>query len=136
MLEGIKQNWHEFRQSEPGHRFQEAHDRRQRKHEGHTDFMKPVLILLGAVLAIGGLVLMPAPGPGMIVVVLGLALIGSVNQTIARLLDKGELRVRALTSWAKQRWKDLPTPGKVVLGVLVAAVLAVGGYMAYRLLFA
>ncbi len=42
-----------------------------------------------------GLVLMPAPGPGIIVVMIGFGLLASEFAVIGRWLDRGELKLRA-----------------------------------------
>ncbi len=47
-----------------------------------------------------GLVLMAMPGPGLLVALLGLTLLGSTSLTVARALDRAEL-------WLGPAWKRL-----------------------------
>ncbi len=60
-----------------------------------------VIVVIGLAIALGGLFLVPAPGPGWIVTFLGLGLLGSEFAPIARALDWLELKGRAVGGWAK-----------------------------------
>ncbi|WP_377642282.1 PGPGW domain-containing protein [Oryzobacter terrae] len=59
----------------------------------------------GLVLVVGGLALVPLPGPGWLIVILGIAVWASEFELAARLLTFVKEKVRAWESWAKvQPW--------------------------------
>jgi len=91
-LASLKQPWSEFRRGRPGRRFQDWHERRRGR---SSAFLGACRLVLGLALMLAGLVLMPAPGPGMAVVVLAAVLVARESRTAARLFDAVELRLRA-----------------------------------------
>lgn len=132
MIKSLKKDWHEFSNSRPGERFKERYRRRQRE-PGHI-VKRVVLIILGAVLAVGSLFTAPLPGPGFATVFLGLAILAGELLPAARLLDWSEVRLRRLWRFIQMVWHS-GTPGKVAV-VVVAAVLVISFlYVAYVLLF-
>ncbi len=85
-------------QSPPGRRFQ---DRYQRKQEARGSLWKRcALVCAGVVLALVGTFFLAVPGPGIPILLVGLALIAQESAVAARLLDRAELRLRR---W----WKNL-----------------------------
>ena len=92
-LAGLKQQWQEFRQGEPGKRFQDYYESR---HDQGSAFFSGCRLVLGLVLLLVGLVMMPAPGPGMIVVALAAVMMARESRLAARLFDAIELRLRGL----------------------------------------
>jgi hypothetical protein len=57
-----------------------------------------VKILAGSALIAAGLFMLVAPGPGLLVLVLGGALIAEESAPMARLLDAAEVRIRRAIS--------------------------------------
>jgi uncharacterized protein (TIGR02611 family) len=132
MIGRLKGDWEKFRDSKPGERFKERYHRRQEK-PGHI-VKRVVLIVLGAVLAVGSLFTAPLPGPGFATVFLGLAILGGEVLPAARFLDWGEVRLRQLWQFVESVWRT-SLAGKVSL-VLIAAFLASGFlYFVYLLFF-
>lgn len=125
MLENLKKEWREFREAEPGERFKAYHQRVKRASTGS----RVARIALGLVLAAAGIVMLFVPGPGILFIVFGLACFGGESKWIAGGLDAGELKARAGWHWAKAKWRDLPTWGRVLgiaLVVLVVGAVGVG----------
>lgn len=89
----LKRQWQEFRRSRPGHRFQDYH---RRRHSQGSHALHILGLLLGVVMMLAGVVLMPAPGPGMLVVVLGAVLVARGSRTAALAFDGLELRLHGL----------------------------------------
>jgi uncharacterized protein (TIGR02611 family) len=59
----------------------------------------------GLVLVLGGIALVPLPGPGWLIVILGIAVWASEFEPAARLLDFVKTRVRAWERWVRdQSW--------------------------------
>jgi hypothetical protein len=81
-------------QGTPGRRFQERYLRGRRA--AHSAAKRIAKVATGAVLIAAGIVLLPAPGPGILVVLLGLALVAESSPRVAKTLDRIELRVRGL----------------------------------------
>ncbi|HSW14917.1 MAG TPA: PGPGW domain-containing protein [Solimonas sp.] len=99
MFDNLKQSWQTLRHAPAGERFQQYHAR-SREGRGHG-LMRLFKLLLGVALVLVGLVMMPAPGPGMVVVVVGACVMAGQSRRTARWLDGSELRVRALL----RRWR-------------------------------
>ena len=78
---------------------------------------------VGLVLVLGGFALVPLPGPGWFIVILGIAIWASEFERAARLLEFVKARVRAWEQWlSPQPWW---VKGLVLLGtaLVVAAAL-------------
>ena len=94
MIGKLKTLWQRFRTARPGHRFQTIyHERHKPTTGGH--FSRYILNIAGGVaLVIVGLILVPAPGPGLLIVALGGALLAREFLVVARLLDGVEIKLR------------------------------------------
>ena len=136
MLEKVKENWQEFKESEPGHRFQERYERRQKESHGRLNAGKLLNIVGGLVIAAAGVFFIPAPGPGSMIIFVGLGLIGSEFLPLARFLDWAEVRLRDLAGKANEFWAHASLPLKILIGALLLAVAAALAYGAYLLFFA
>jgi uncharacterized protein (TIGR02611 family) len=79
-----------------------------------------VVGLVGGAVTVLGLVLIPAPGPGWLVVFLGLAILASEFEWAARLLGYAKHQVGRWTDWATSR----PLPIRVLLGLATLVILA------------
>jgi len=95
MLAHLKRQWSDFSKGRPGHRFQDRHEKRKGARAG---FWKPLYLIGGAALCLIGIVLLPAPGPGFIVVFFGGAMLAEESLAAARAFDWLELKVRAVIS--------------------------------------
>jgi uncharacterized protein (TIGR02611 family) len=62
---------------------------------------RAVVFSVGIVLVIGGLVMVPLPGPGWLVVILGLAILASEFEPAQRALDFVKAKVRAWERWVR-----------------------------------
>jgi len=82
--------------------------------------------LLGVALTVGGLLLVPLPGPGWLIVFAGLALLATEFEPARRLLQFGRRQLSAWTAWLGRQ--GLMVRGAVLLGTagcVVAALYAV-----------
>ncbi|MFD8528737.1 TIGR02611 family protein [Streptosporangium canum] len=85
---------------------------------GHLT-LKIVIGVIGAMLVIAGLIMVPFPGPGWLVVFAGLAVLATEFHWARRLLEFGKRTLSAWTTWlGRQGWTVK------ILVVLVAAVAA------------
>lgn len=82
--------------STPGRRFQE----RYRKKQGDSAWKRCAFICAGAVLTLVGVFFLAVPGPGVPILLVGLALLAQTSAAVARGLDRAEVKLRR---W----WKNL-----------------------------
>ncbi len=67
--------------------------------------LRIVIGVIGAALVVTGLIMVPFPGPGWLVVFAGLAVLATEFPWASRLLEFAKERVRAATDWLKrQNW--------------------------------
>jgi hypothetical protein len=89
----------EITQSLPGRRFQERY---RRKHaEKGSAWKRCALVCAGILLTVVGVFFLAVPGPGIPILAVGLALIAQESATMARWLDRSELKMRRW--WKKIR---------------------------------
>jgi hypothetical protein len=99
----MKKEWKQFKQDDPGERFQHHHDRMSKKSRAHAI----VSLGIGIALLAAGMLLCFIPGPGTPLIVFGLALIGAHWMWLAKKLDGGEVRIRRWGRRQKHRWHQL-----------------------------
>ena len=133
MIEQIRQHWQEFRESKPGQRFKDRYRRRRRDEQSHIVW-RIILITLGAVIALGSLVLAPLPGPGWATVFIGLMILAGEVLPAARFLDWLEVWLRKLGRLIHNVWQA-SVLGKVAVILVSAFCVAALVYVVYLLLF-
>jgi hypothetical protein len=92
---GLTRAWRTFRDGVPGHRFVDEHDRVE-----HSMPARIGVAGLGIVLIAGGIVMLFIPGPGILAILFGVALVATTWRRLAALMDLGEVRIRA---WRRER---------------------------------
>jgi len=100
----LKQAWRRFAERTPGHRFIEMH--KEHRAEQRSAISRIGWVVAGVVITLVGIVALPAPGPGTLVLALGLGLIARESAKLARLLDRTELKLRAVWAWIRRRWRS------------------------------
>ncbi|MDP9219659.1 MAG: TIGR02611 family protein [Actinomycetota bacterium] len=88
-----------------------------------------VVGVVGVIVTIGGLVLIPAPGPGWLVVFLGLAILASEFEWADRLLAYARHQVGRWTDWAARQ----SLPVRLLLGLATLALLVGIFWVTFRL---
>jgi uncharacterized protein (TIGR02611 family) len=81
-----------------------------------------VVGLLGVALTVGGLLLVPLPGPGWLIVFGGLAVLATEFDPARHVLDFGRRQLSAWTAWLGRQ--SLAVRGVVLLGTLSCVVAA------------
>jgi uncharacterized protein (TIGR02611 family) len=133
MIEQIEQYWREFRESKPGQRFKDRYRRRRQDEQGHIVW-RIFLITVGAIIALGSLILAPLPGPGWATVFIGLMILAGELLPAARFLDWLEIRLRKLGRLIHRVWKG-SVLGKIAVILVAALCIAAVVYVVYLLLF-
>ncbi len=86
--------------------------------------------VLGTAIVLGGLVLVPLPGPGWLIVFAGLALLSTEFAWAGRLLDYGRRRLMTWTGWVTDQ--SLAVRALIGLGSLLAVAGAIWLYVAVQ----
>ena len=111
MFDTLQRRWQQFATAPPGQRFQAHFDRRQQTRP--RGLHQKILAIGGGVLVMGaGLFFLLAPGPGVLIFLIGALLVAEESRTVARRLDGADLRLRRLAAWASARWRRRPGRGK------------------------
>ncbi len=128
MLEGIKRAWRQLKRGKPGRRFCDQYEAHQKSRR--PAWVRPVWIAAGTALLALGIIALPAPGPGFLVIGLGGAMIARESRVAAGALDWIELRLRDAWAWAKDAWARSPWPVKLLTILLGAAMAVAAGGLA------
>lgn len=84
--------------------------------------------VIGGGVVVVGLILIPLPGPGWLIVFLGLSVLASEFAWAERLLGRARARVQSWTTWVSRRSRSsqllIGASGLVLLAAVLAVVLA------------
>lgn len=120
-LSEVKEEWRHFRDDKPGERFCNHRSRMQHKSKKHS----AVSLALGVLLLVGGVILLFIPGPGILLIVFGLALIAAHSKRLSELLDRAEPACRERGHRAAGWWRGHSPAEKAALvtaGIVLATV--------------
>jgi uncharacterized protein (TIGR02611 family) len=133
IVQALKNTWEHLLSGPPGQRFQLQYRRRQQARR--SPLARIFFIGSGIVIIAAGVFLLPAPGPGSVIVLLGGVFIAQESEVAARALDWAEVRLRRVAAWGFHRWQKASVPAKIAL--VIAAIVTVAGisYAGYRLFF-
>lgn len=129
MFEEIKRDLTRCKDDQPGTRFCRLHEHRNKSRRSLVS--RVGLIGLGAVMFIVGLPMVPGPGPGLVIMLLGLGLLGSEFLPLARFMDRAEVRLRGFFNRLYSWFSRIPPGTVVVASLLITAMVisaGVGGY--------
>jgi uncharacterized protein (TIGR02611 family) len=139
VLENSIEEWRWFlKQSAPGCRFRDRYRRRQQS--GHTRSMlrRTCYVAFGIAIAIVSLVLAPLPGPGWGTFFVGLGIVAGEVLHVARLLDRGEVKLRKALQRTEGMWdKSMPAVRALIALTISLSVVAsvYGAYHVFSLAF-
>lgn len=132
MFRKLRRQWKAMTDADPGKRFQVRYE--QRRHMRVSALWTPLYVLVGSALFVLGLTMLVAPGPGLIVLFIGAALIGQESLVVARALDRTEVGLRRALKAALRGWQRAPAVAKAALIILGASAVAGAGWGAYAVL--
>jgi len=101
MFESIKAGWREFADQLPGDRFQQRYRRSRNPHVRRGTIRRIVALAIGTMLVAIGLMMLVLPGPGVLVIIIGLGFFAEESLWLAKWLDAWELWLRR--AWARFR---------------------------------
>lgn len=119
----LKSSWHLLKTAAPGRRFEMFYEHREQNRTGNLG--RVLWIGLGAVLTVAGVVFLALPGPGLLVIALGLALVAGEFRAMAKALDGTEVWVRGLAKALHEWWLRLQ-PFQRAASVATCALLLLG----------
>jgi hypothetical protein len=135
MLDHLKEDWRHLKHGEPGQRFKDRYHFSQRRNRSRITFWRVFNIGAGSGIALGGLLMVIAPGPGWLAIFLGLGMLSGELLAVARILDKIEVQLRKLIRWLREAWNNTPVVGKALILLAILTVVAASVYGAYDFLF-
>ncbi|MFI6387845.1 TIGR02611 family protein [Nonomuraea sp. NPDC050540] len=92
--------------------------------------LKIVIGVIGSVMVIGGLIMVPFPGPGWLVVFAGLAVLATEFHWAHKVLEFGKRTLHAWTQWYKRQGWTV----RIVVAVVTVAAAGVIVYFGLRTL--
>ncbi len=131
MLEKWKKNWKEFKKAPPGERFQGMYRRRR----AGSPAVLVGMIVAGILLIAGGVVLLAIPGPGILVIAFGGALLAEQFLFVAKAFDQLELFLSKLQRGVFAFWKRASAAVRAAILASAALVAAGASYAVYIFLF-
>ena len=135
MLNRLKEDWRHLKHGEPGQRFKDRYYLSQRRKRSRITFWRVFNIGAGSGIALGGLLMVIAPGPGWLAIFLGLGMLSGELLPVARILDRIEVQLRKLVRWLREAWNNTPVVGKALILLAILTVVAASVYGAYDFLF-
>jgi uncharacterized protein (TIGR02611 family) len=130
MFRRLKLQWRDLKCGRPGTRFKQRWRAREQRRRSYC--AKSLNMMLGLLVLLIGLVLLPAPGPGCIVVFIGATLIAEESFWAANLLDRLELKARRILAAAARSWKRASVSLKTVAILAASSAVAVGGWATFQ----
>jgi hypothetical protein len=98
----LKDRWQFLRSRRPGERFQRFYRHRREACPGEGRRWR--LMGYGLLTMALGVIMLPAPGPGTVVLLVGIGLIAQASLTVARACDWAEIRMRRFAGRCYEAW--------------------------------
>ncbi len=120
-----KESLRRFRESKSGHRFQDHHHHRQRTSSGRHRLRVILCIFGGFLVVAGGIVAVPGPGPGWLIILLGLWMVAGESLFFARFMDRAEVKLSRLARRVVGIWtvSSALARGLITLTILVSVTV-------------
>lgn len=113
MFTELGKTWHHFRDAEPGKRFLLHYRRHQAG--SRSKFATVGYLLLGVILIGVGVIGLIVPGPGLLGIALGLAVLAQESEKASKALDRLELWIRHQVARFKKWWKQASLLSKILV---------------------
>ena len=131
MFENLKHQWHAVQKSKAGTRFQARHQARKKARA--SPLWKPLYVILGLALVVVGVAMLAFPGPGLVVIFIGAAVLGQESLLVARGLDRLELKVRPLVNRSLKTWKRASGVARTAIVILAGSAAAGACWATYTI---
>lgn len=128
----LASRWHAFKTGTPGQRFRRRYYRRRETARG--PLLRSLQFFGGIALMLAGMFFMPAPGPGLLILFVGAALVAQESLLVARALDASEVGIRKLLLLTRRIWRKsswwVRAPALLLVTAALTATLAAGWWIA------
>ena len=132
-LENSIEEWRWFlKQSTPGCRFRDRYRRRQQAGRDRSMLRRACYVAFGIAIALGSLLLAPLPGPGWGTFFVGLGIVAGEVLHVARLLDRGEVKLREALQRTTGVWDESASAVRVLIALTIYLCVVASIYGAYQ----
>jgi len=135
MIERIRWNWRHFASGRAGLRFRERYRLHQSRRRSGFDIVRMSYIAGGTLLIAMSVLLGWLPILGWGTAILGLSMIAGEFYPVARLMDRLEVRVRALLGPVGKAFVSMPTWAQLSVSTIIAVSTFALVYGLYSLTF-
>jgi hypothetical protein len=133
-LENSIEEWRWLlKKSAPGCRFRDRYRRRQQTGRNRSMFSRALYVAFGIAIAIASIVLAPLPGPGWGTFIVGLGIVAGEVLHVARLLDRGEIKLREALQRTKGVWDKSASAARVLIALTISLCVVASVYGALHL---
>jgi len=126
--EKVKEASRRFKESKPGLRFQDHYHDHQRRSSGRYRLQVIFCVFGGSLVVVGGIIAVPGPGPGWLIILLGLWMLAGELLFFARSMDKVEVKLRRLAGGVVGIWTISSALVKGLITLMIIVCVAVLGY--------
>ena len=100
VFESLRDGWRKLVQQEPGLRFEQRYHGCRRPSLPRGTLRRIIMLTIGVMLTVVGILMLVLPGPGLLVMVIGLGILAEESLILARWLDRLEL-------WLSGLWRRI-----------------------------
>ena len=129
--EKVKESSRRFKESKPGLRFQDHYHDRQRSSGGRYRLQVIFYCFGGFLIVLGGVIAVPGPGPGWLIILLGLWILAGELLFFARFMDRVEVRLSKLLRCLIRIWT---TSSALVKGLITLTILVCVAALGYGII--
>lgn len=126
--EKVKEHSRRFKESKPGLRFEDHYHDHQRNSSGRYRLQVILCIFGGFLIVVGGVIAVPGPGPGWLIVLLGLWTLTGELLFFARFMDRVEVKLRRLARRVVGIWTLSYALVKVLITLTILVCVTGLGY--------
>jgi uncharacterized protein (TIGR02611 family) len=129
----IRENTERLRRGKSGSGFLDCFHYKQELNRKHGALFRKIDILLGSSLVLVGLIMIPRPGPGWVVVFVGMALLAGESEKVAKFMDQAEVFARKVKTKIKRDWRKCSATVRMSI-IMVSGTLMFGfAYFIYTI---
>jgi uncharacterized protein (TIGR02611 family) len=126
--EKAKEASRRFKESKPGLRFEHHYHDHQRSSSGRYRLQVILCIFGGFLIVVGGVIAVPGPGPGWLIILLGLWMLAGESLFLARFMDRVEVRLSKLARRVAGIWTISSALVKGLITLTILVCVAALGY--------
>jgi uncharacterized protein (TIGR02611 family) len=133
MFEKIKQHFQPLLEGEPGERFQQQFH--QRREDRKNPIIKKFLFIGGGlIVTAAGIIELPLPGPGTVIIIIGLGLLAQESLRLSKFLDWLEVELWTTLDQSQDWWKRSSAVKKAAAVIVTLFILIIIGAACYWLI--